>query len=292
MDTAIDYTVAVITTEPACRSARERTVTVGGIALHLLVWGEPGRPALCFLHGSSAHAHWFDAVVPAFADRFHVIALDQRGHGGSAWPSPPAYATQDFAADLGGVLDALGWTRAVLVGHSMGGHNALAFASWHPERVRGLVVLDTRPLIPADRMQQMRESGERGARVFPTRDEAVAAFRLLPRGSIADPALLAHVAEAGVVQRDGGWVYRFDPECNRLRRPVDGWSIIDRITAPTLVVRAGKSPILPAPMAERLVQTIAGARVVEIPESYHHVTLDAPAAVVSALEDFLPTLPA
>src|SRR2546426_7925955 len=45
-------------------------------------------------------AHWFDRVMPALGDRFHVISLDQRGHGESQWATPPAYATEDFAGDL------------------------------------------------------------------------------------------------------------------------------------------------------------------------------------------------
>ena len=44
------------------------------------------------LHGGAAHAHWFDAVLPALIERFHVVALDQRGHGESTWAAPPAYA--------------------------------------------------------------------------------------------------------------------------------------------------------------------------------------------------------
>ena len=59
-----------------CETARRRSFTVNGLALNALEWGEPGRPALCFLHGGSAHAHWFDGVAPAFADRYHIVSLD------------------------------------------------------------------------------------------------------------------------------------------------------------------------------------------------------------------------
>ena len=131
-----------------CDAATRRALQVNGLRLHALEWGAPGRPALCFLHGGSAHAHWFDAVVPAFVDRFHVVSLDQRGHGESAWSPEAAYGTEEFAADLLGVMGALGWARMVIVGHSMGGHNAMGFSAWHPERVRGLCVVDSRPSLP------------------------------------------------------------------------------------------------------------------------------------------------
>lgn len=272
---------------PGCAGAQSRFLAPSGLRLHLLEWGRPGRPGLCFLHGGSAHAHWFDAVAPAFAGRFHVVALDQRGHGASAWPRPPAYASGDFAADLRAVLDALGWAQAVVAGHSMGGHNALAFAAWHPARVRGLVVIDARPAIPEERLAGLRQRGHRALRRHASREAAVAAFRLLPRETTADPRLLAHLAEVGVVERDGGWFYRFDPEANRARRPVDGWTLLDRIAAPTLLVRGEWSPILPRDHAERMRAALPRAELVEIPAAYHHLVLDRPETFVAVLDRFL-----
>jgi pimeloyl-ACP methyl ester carboxylesterase len=270
-----------------CEHARHREFDTNGVRLHVLEWGTPGRPALCFLHGGSAHAHWFDRVAPAFADRYHVISLDQRGHGESGWVSPPAYGTEDFAADLVVVMSALGWAQAIVVGHSMGGHNALAFSAWHPERVRALVVVDSRPAISAERLEGMRQRGRRVLRPRPTLEEAVAAFRLLPRETVADPALLAHLARAGLVQRDGGWVYRFDPDSNRARRPVDTWSLLERIVAPTLIVRGELSPVLPRDLAERVQAAIPGAVLTMIPGTHHHLVLDAPEAFVRVLDAYL-----
>jgi pimeloyl-ACP methyl ester carboxylesterase len=270
-----------------CETARSRSLQVGGLALHALEWGEPGRPALCFLHGGSAHAHWFDAVVPAFVDRYHVLSLDQRGHGASQWAPDPAYATEDFARDLVGVMDALGWRRMTVIGHSMGGHNAMAFAAWHPARVDRLVVVDSRPSIPAERLQTMHRRGDRGPMRHETLESALKSFRLLPRETVADPRLLDHLARAGITQRDGRFLYRFDPACNGRRRPTDGWALLDRITAPTLLVRGERSPILPREMAADMLARLPQARLVEIPGTYHHLVLDAPAAFARALEDFL-----
>src|SRR2546422_5195308 len=135
---------AVAELQVGCATARSRVVRVGTLGLHYLEWGSADHPPLLFLHGGSAHAHWFDAVAPAFADRYHVVSLDQRGHGESEWARPATYATEDFAGDLLAVFDALGWRQAIIVGHSMGCHHAMAFSGWHSERVRALVVVDSR----------------------------------------------------------------------------------------------------------------------------------------------------
>lgn len=273
-----------------CASARRRSVEANGLALRLLEWEAPGRPAICFLHGGSAHAHWFDLVTPAFEGRFHMLSLDQRGHGESQWPDPPAYATENFAADLLALFDALGWRQVVLVGHSMGGHNSMSFAAWHPERVRGLVIVDSRPVIPPDRLDMMHHRGHRPIRRHPSPEAAVASFRLRPRDTVADPAFLAHLARAGIVERDGGWVFRFDPACNGQRRPVDAWPLVGRIQAPTLIVRGQWSPGLAGGVAERLRDAIPTSTLVEIPNAYHHLTLDQPARFVEVLDRFLAML--
>ncbi len=271
----------------ACTDAEHRVETVNGLRLHLLQRGPSEAPTVCFLHGGAAHAHWFDRVIPGLGTRFRAIALDQRGHGESQWATPAAYATEDFAGDLRGLMDRLGLARMTLVGHSMGGHNAMAFAAWYPERTAALVVVDARPSLPPERVQRMRERGRRAPRVHASEDSALATFRLLPRDTVADPALLAHLARMGLARVNGGFRYRFDPACYADRRPVDCWPLLPRIEVPTLVVRGEHSPVLPLDMAARMLETIPDAELVEIPDAYHHLTLDAPDAFAAALDTFL-----
>jgi pimeloyl-ACP methyl ester carboxylesterase len=166
----------------------------------------------------------------------------------------------------------------------------MAFAAWHPERVEALVIVDSRPAIPPERLEFMHARGRRLPRVHTSEDSAVASFRLLPRETLADPALLAHIARAGLARRNGGWGWRFDPATHGARQPVDAWPLLNRITAPTLVARAALSPVLPAEMAERLQASIRRASLVTIPEAYHHLTLDNPAAFTAALSAFLTNL--
>jgi len=274
----------------ACETARSRTLDVRGLRLHYLESGRADAPALCFLHGGAAHAHWFDRVTPTFASQFRVIALDQRGHGESAWAEPPAYGTADFTGDLLALMDHLGLPRMAVVGHSMGGHNAMTFAAWHPERVSALGIIDSRPAIPAERLQFMHARGRRMPRAHASEDAAVAAFRLLPRETAADPAFLAHLARAGMTRRNGGWGWRFDPATHGSREPVDAWPLLSHITAPTLIARGGLSPILPPDMADRLHAGIANSTLITIPGAYHHLTLDRPAEFAAELQKFLTPL--
>src|SRR5713101_5178936 len=77
----------------------------------------------------------------------------------------------------------------------------------------------------------------------------------------------------------------------RWRRPLDGWALLPRIQAPTLLVRGGLSPVMPAEMADRMVTSIPNAKLVTIPGAYHHLVLDAPEAFTRLLDDFLRGLP-
>jgi len=271
----------------ACTTARHRTLVLPRRRLHALEWGAPGRPGLCLLHCGAGHAHWFDAVAGAFQADHHVVALDQRGHGESEWPVPAAYGTEDFVRDVLDMAAVLGWEQWSAVGHSMGGHNALALAAWHPGAVRAVVAIDTRPAFPDERLAEMARHGGRTLRCHATVEAAVAAFRLRPPQTAADPRLLAHVAQAGLVERNGGWTYRFDPTSSGLRRPIDLWPLLGRVTAPVLVIRGQHSGVLAREDAERMAAALPAGAFAEIAGAYHHVMLDQPGAAAGAIARFL-----
>jgi pimeloyl-ACP methyl ester carboxylesterase len=105
--------------------------------------GGRGTPPVLFVHSLAGSAgHWSAALAHCRAAR-RAVALDLRGHGGSAAPPDrAAYAIEALAGDVAAVADALGLQRFALVGHSMGGGVALAYAGAHPERVDRLLLLD------------------------------------------------------------------------------------------------------------------------------------------------------
>ncbi|MGH7788979.1 MAG: alpha/beta fold hydrolase, partial [Candidatus Binatia bacterium] len=124
-------------------SATAHVLTVDGRRLHCRLWtGSGGGAPVLLVHGGGAHAHWWDALVPALGGAHTLIAPDLRGHGQSDWAE--RYQIEDFGADLLAVLDALAPEPAALVGHSMGGRITTWLAAHHPQRVRAMALLDAR----------------------------------------------------------------------------------------------------------------------------------------------------
>jgi pimeloyl-ACP methyl ester carboxylesterase len=140
---ALWLTTAVVQANPISRvdtsPHTESFVKANGVTLEYLDWGGAGE-ALILLHGSGDNPHVFDDLAPAFTDRFHVIAYARRGHGRSE--ARPPYDTATLTEDLRGLMDALGISKACLVGWSLGGNEITAMAALHPERVDRLVYLD------------------------------------------------------------------------------------------------------------------------------------------------------
>ncbi len=111
-------------------------LTVNGLKLHHLDWGNSAAPPLVFVHGLGGNAHAFDGVAKRWSDRYHVISVDVRGRGDSAWSKECAYSMDDYASDLAGTVDALGFGKFTLSGTSMGGRIAMHYAAAHPEPAR------------------------------------------------------------------------------------------------------------------------------------------------------------
>jgi pimeloyl-ACP methyl ester carboxylesterase len=155
------------------RSERFTTPLLGGVFLHAIHRGDASRRPLVLLHGGGANAHWWDHLAPAFADRFHVVALDFRGHGDSDHPA--AIEAGAFARDLDALLEHLGAREPVLMGHSMGGHIALDHTA-QKNRVRALVAIEIVRGAPSRERRAMRLALA-ARRTYRTREDAIARFR-------------------------------------------------------------------------------------------------------------------
>ncbi|MCH7718362.1 MAG: alpha/beta hydrolase [Chloroflexi bacterium] len=268
---------------------REHTIEARDLRFHYVEWGEADAPPIVLLHGLSSMCRIWDPLARAFQDRYRIIALDQRGHGDTSWPAGADYSTDDYVADLEALVEAAGLDRFVLVGLSMGGMNAIAYAARHPERVTHLVSVDIRPAFDYKRRlsyQLDKQVAEQGHLTFEDHETAFMA-RKLSNPFTPDESLRHHVRHLLKRLPDGNWTFKHDPRVSYHWRPTDLWEELPKVQAPVLIVRGGKSEVLPAEIAEPMRAAFSNAALVTIEESGHTVPEDAPQAFIEAVEGFL-----
>src|SRR5271169_911608 len=118
------------------------TLNRDGIELYYEVHGE--GPVILLTHGFSSTSEMWRGQVAPLSRRNKLVLWDMRGHGKSAYPTDQAlYTEAATVADMAALLDAVGADRAIVGGLSLGGYMSLAFHLAHPERVRGLLIIDT-----------------------------------------------------------------------------------------------------------------------------------------------------
>lgn len=168
------------------------TLPGDGVRLGATRWPGDGTP-IVLLHGLASQRRFWNLVVPHLAG-LPVVAIDQRGHGDSDRPAG-GYNLDSVVGDLATAMDALGWSRAVVVGHSWGGSVAATFAAEHPERTLSLVALDggfASPRAADGDRADIRKRLEPPRWVLPP-DELVQMISSRPPGGVWTPELAAAV---------------------------------------------------------------------------------------------------
>ena len=275
------------------------------LELNVVDWGGNGAPLLV-VHGYGHNAHLWDSLVPALRDRYHVLALDNRGHGDSHSDPEYRYHNAAIARDVEAVADHLKLEGVALVGHSQGGHACLRFAGRHPDRVSHLVLADAGPDIPAGG----GGSPPASVRLLSPTFESVEVYRTLLEEiyPLLDAKTCASLAEHSLRATDDGLFtpkldsrflrrrskrsaekrVKFDRQAWVEKENARIWHYLERITCPTLVVHGEHSPLLAAATVRRMVdEVLADARAIAIPDAGHALMLDNPAAFRAALLAFL-----
>jgi pimeloyl-ACP methyl ester carboxylesterase len=259
----------------------------GGEALPILV-----------LHGLSFFSYDWINIAHELAAGRAVVAMDMRGFGDSERSPASEYGVPAMAQDAIALLDHLGWQRAVLMGHSMGGRNAAFAAARNPSRVAGLVLVDYSPENAPAGAERVAKAIAGAPDVFESVDAAMRYFGLDP----ASPAGQAKRAryEAYLRKVDGGYEIRRDPHFTRQfrrmletgERPklgVDMWQVIGEIGCPILALRGRQSDMFSAETAPKLAAANPRIKLVEL-DGGHNVPGDNPAGLIDAVRPFLAAL--
>jgi pimeloyl-ACP methyl ester carboxylesterase len=264
-----------------------RDVAGNDLGLRAWEWGRAGDPPVVLLHSMAAHGHWWDWTAPRLAGRFHVVALDFRGHGESQWAEPAAYRFADHVGDVVAALDALGWRAPVVIGHSLGSYVGAYLAALHPDRVSRLVIADMLTFWTEEMAATAERQASRPPPTFSSRAEVAARFRLVPPETSAPAEWLRHLAEAGAVERRPGvWEPAFDRQVF-LHSPIDPWPFLPGVGCPTLVVRGERSPLMDRDQWLRVTTAVQHGQFAEMRAAAHHLILDDPPQFVSIVERWL-----
>jgi pimeloyl-ACP methyl ester carboxylesterase len=264
-------------------------VTLNGLRFHYLDWGNEDAPPLLLLHGFTGHARHWEYVAGELRSRFHVLALDQRGHGDSEWA--PVYGSGPMVDDLAALVDLLGLDAFSIVGMSMGGINGLLYTSTHGDRVSRLVLGDIGPEVASAGVERIRRQVA-SRDTFESIDDAFEFQRANnPR---ATPWALRQRVEHNLVELpDGTLTWKYDRalrdgSASRVDTARDDqWTRWREITVPTLVVRGAESDILSIEIAQRMLDEQPNAELVTIEDAGHTLTLDQPEAFVAVVGAWL-----
>ncbi|MDA0256166.1 MAG: alpha/beta hydrolase [Chloroflexi bacterium] len=296
---------------PAIVVPEDREVTLGGLRFHYLDWGNAELSTVVLLHGGSQTAHTWDVAALLLRERYHLVALDQRGHGDSEWTPDPEQDTtplmvEDTRAFLAHVeREHPGASPLVLVGMSMGGGVALRYAAESPPALRALVIVDVAPeTIPrggegmrrfraeTETLDRFEDFLERAVRFNPDRPEAHLRYSLLHALKQTD---------------DGRWTWKYDPRRHageedgdeaaeqaaretRETRERETWAAVRAIRVPTLFVHGGASAVVAQDAIRRAAEAMHDGRWLSVAGASHTVQGDKPAEFARAVGDFLASL--
>ena len=271
----------------------DELIELRGLRFHYRDWTsqQVSAPDLVLLHGYAGHCRSWDAFANVMSKQYRVLALDQRGHGETEWAPADQYGTMEMVADLDAFVSALRLERFVLLGLSMGGMVAIAYAGARPVQLARLVIVDIAPEIAAEGIQNIQQSVARSD-VFDTVEDAFRRARadnpVPPEGHHYDRV------RASLMRTDEGkWTYRYDralrdPGSQRLRLTVEeGWDAVASFNVPTLLIRGEHSPLLSRDVADKFVSIAKNSQLVEVPGSGHPVPLDKPEGFLDAVQTFL-----
>ncbi len=262
--------------------------------IHYHISGVTGGRRWVFLHGLMGFLNNWKKITSQLDSTEQCLCYDQRGHGRSFKPQT-GYAPEDYANDLKALTEELGWDRFILVGHSMGGRNALVFTDRYPERVEKLVIEDIGPESSESSAQFFHRLLGAVPTPFKTRVEARDFFqnefasKVRTKESVRAIGAFLH---ANLVETEEGlWDWRFYKEgileSVHAGRVQERWSEIQNLKVPTLWIRGENSQELSSETFQKVLQTNKMIQGVEIAGAGHWVHSEKPEEFTKALKNFV-----
>ncbi len=250
-----------------------------GTRLRYVTWpGTPGARRVVLIHALAMAAEFWEDTAAALGDGWEVLALDCRGHGASDKPAGP-YSAELFADDVAAVMDHAGWQDAVVAGASMGGCVAMGVAARHPQRVRGLGLIDTTAWYGEGAVDAWEE---RGQKAVSGGMEALVGFQKTRWFSDAfreaNPATVERAVKIFLANDPAPYL----ETCRMLGR-CDLRDALGGFTCKTAIMVGEEDYATPVAMAEALAGAIPQAQMRVVPQVRHFTPLEVPGTVAEVI---------
>jgi pimeloyl-ACP methyl ester carboxylesterase len=265
----------------------DRFVTVDGLRIHYLDWGAPEKPPLIMLHGIGRVAHTFDHIAPHLVSRYHVMAVDMRGHGDSGWDPKGAYLVEDYVKDIEGLAEQLRLRNIVVWGNSTGGRVAQVFAGLHPDLVAAVISEDVGPERPSQLADNVaRQLKQEDATGWASEEELLTQLKTsYPRTS---EEILRSLSHYGTKKRaDGRVIWKRDPAIANGFVPTELWRFVRQIKPPIIYILGGRSTVVPVATQEELKKALPQAEIATVPGTGHYPSEESPAQFLAIIDKFL-----
>ena len=274
------------------------------LRIHYVDWGNAQAPLLVLVHGGKDHARSWDWAAQDLRRDYHVVAMDLRGHGDSAWTLGGPYSQMDHVLDLAQFMEMLGEFPVTIAGHSLGAYTSLMYAGLYPEKVGRLVSIEglgapptlaanffDKPFLEQCRMwiEGTRDLATRAPRRYETIESAAA--RMQAENAFLSDDQAEHLTRHAVARNeDGTYSWKFDqytrpfsplrPDAEHLH---EMWG---NITCPTLHV-CGSESWTGDPTQDGRIDHFQNARVAMIDGAGHWVHHDRLADFLRVTREFL-----
>jgi len=265
-----------------------QSLKVDGVNINYLAWGEKNKPGILFVHGGMAHAHWWSFIAPYFAKTHRVIAMNLSGMGDSDWREN--YASELWGKEIVEIAKYEKLNKPIIVGHSLGGMCSVIAASQFKNELYGLVIVDT-AILPPSEIPDKFDLKIKANKTYQSIDEAKSRFRLVPSQGNSLDYIMDYIAEKSLRKTDDGWTWKFDPSYMKIFN-TDGFRERQAILSEKLArlecrvaVFRGEKSMLFSESASKYMRELTNKKtpIIAIPEAHHHIMVDQPLALISAL---------
>src|SRR5258708_944907 len=252
----------------------------GDVSISYRKLGNRALTPILIVHGLSYFSwDWLEVGQVLAAER-EVVAMDMRGFGDSDWSPTKDYSVPSMAQDIVNVLEHLGWKRALLVGHSMGGRSTTYVAAKHPERAAGLALIDYSPENTPAGSRRVTQTVANTPDKFASIEDAMKYFGQSNRARFEN-----YLTPDFKLKRDTCFRDQFrQPE--RPKLGVDMWQLIGELRCPLLSMRGTRSDLYVAEMVQKMTTTNPRLQVVDF-DAGHTTAGEDPQGFIAALRPFL-----